>query len=137
MDSPWCGPDRGGVFFKLILEAIQKHGNLDVPLPPAPPLFRFADPQESRTTLERLGFNDVRTSVLNLVWEPVRGEDILDMIYKSVVRTPMLLELQTLEARERIHADIVENSEKLRVGDKLRIEFPAALVTGYRSSAHH
>ena len=129
----WCGPDRGGEMFKLIIDAVHKHGNLDVPLPPAPPLFRFADPHESRTTLERLGFNDVQTSVLNLVWEPNRAEDILEMIYKSIVRTPMLLDLQTPEARQRIHADIVQNSEKHRIDNKLKLGFAAALVAASRT----
>jgi ubiquinone/menaquinone biosynthesis C-methylase UbiE len=30
----WCGPDQGGEFFNLVMKAIQKHGSLDVPLPP-------------------------------------------------------------------------------------------------------
>ena len=51
----WCGPDQGGGFFKLVLEAIQKHGSLEVPLPPAPPMFRFADPDESKKVLTEAG----------------------------------------------------------------------------------
>ena len=130
----WCGPDRGGAMFKLIVDAVRRHGTTDVDLPPAPPLFRFADPDESRSTMERLGFEDVKTDLLELYWEPESGDAILDMIYKSIVRTPMLFERQTDEARERIHQAIVEGAEQYRVGDKLRLLFPAALVTGTRRS---
>lgn len=128
----WRGPDQGAALFKLIIEAVQQHGSTDVGLPPAPPLFRFADPEESRSTLERLGFAEVRTSVVDLVWEPARAEDILDMVYKSIVRTPMLFERQPPDVRERIHQAIVQNAERYRVGDTLRLDFPAALVTGTR-----
>jgi SAM-dependent methyltransferase len=128
----WCGPGQGAAMFKLIVEAVKAHGSTQVGLPPAPPLFRFADPQESRATLERLGFGDVRTSVLDLAWEADSGEQIIEMIYKSIVRTPLLLERQTPEAREAIHRAIVENAEQYREGDKLKLGFPAALITATR-----
>jgi len=128
----WCGPGQGAGLFKLIVDAVKEHGTTDVDLPPAPPLFRFADPEESRSTMERLGFADVETRVLDLIWEPARAEDILDMIYKSIVRTPMLFERQAPEARERIHEAIVQNAEEYRVNGMIRLPFPAALVTGTR-----
>ena len=64
--SVWCGPAQGGVFFELVLGAIQEHGTLDVDLPPAPPIFRFADPEDSRQ-LEGAEFNAVATDVIDLV----------------------------------------------------------------------
>lgn len=128
----WCGPGQGAAMFKLIVDAVKAHGTTDVGLPPAPPLFRFADPEESRATLERLGFRGVETRVLALSWEAGSGEEILEMIYKSIVRTPMLFERQPPEARERIHQAIVENAEQYRDGGKLKLGFPATLVTASR-----
>jgi ubiquinone/menaquinone biosynthesis C-methylase UbiE len=129
----WCGPGQGAAMFKLIVDAVKAHGTTDVGLPPAPPLFRFADPEESRTTLERLGFRDVESRVIDLSWEAESGAEILEMIYKSIVRTPILFERQTPEARERIHAAIVEGAEQYREGGKLKLGFPAALVTATRA----
>ena len=45
-------PDQGSDLFEIILGAIRQHGTLDVPLPPAPPPFRFADPAEAGRALE-------------------------------------------------------------------------------------
>jgi hypothetical protein len=40
-------------------------------------------------------------------WESERSQDLLELIYKSIVRTPMLIESQTPEAREAIRSAIV------------------------------
>jgi SAM-dependent methyltransferase len=128
----WCGPDQGGEFFKLVIDAIQKHGSLDVPLPPAPPMFRFADAQESKKVLTEAGFCDPEVTILSLLWRATRPEDILDLIYKSIVRMPMLLEAQPAQARHAIHREIVEVSNKFRDGNALEIKFPAAMVTAQK-----
>ena len=43
----WAGPDRHD-FFAIVLKALEAHGNTQVSLPPAPPIFRFSDPGECR-----------------------------------------------------------------------------------------
>lgn len=128
----WCGPDQGGEFFQIVFKAIEEHGSLDVSLPPAPPLFRLADPEESRAILTRTGFNEVRTSVLDLSWDFQNGEELLDFIYKSTVRLPMVLDRQASGDRERIHAAILSKAESCRVNDKIRLAFPMMLVVGER-----
>jgi hypothetical protein len=129
----WCGPGQGAAMFKLIIGAVKQHGTTDVGLPPAPPLFRFADPEESRSTLERLGFRDVESRVLDFVWEADSGEEILEMIYNSMVRTTLLFQRQTPDARERIHEAIIQNAEEYRAGNKLTLKFPATLVMATRA----
>lgn len=127
----WCGPEQGGDLFRLVVEAIAAHGTMDVDLPPAPPWFRFADAEECRRALEAAGFVDIVSARLGLVWRPAGGEEVLEMIYKSIVRTPMLLERQAPDARERIHAAIAEGAERLRAGAHLEIRMPA-MLTGAR-----
>src|SRR5262245_34194303 len=46
----WDRPAEA-VAFGIVLGAVQRHGRLDVPLPPAPPFFPFSDPAESRAVL--------------------------------------------------------------------------------------
>jgi ubiquinone/menaquinone biosynthesis C-methylase UbiE len=125
----WCGPDQGGDFFKLVMGAIREHGTLDVPLPPAPPIFRFADTGECARALRAAGFTAPETDSLQLAWETKDPQAILELIYKSVVRTPMVLRAQTEEARERIHKAIARGAEDYRTQGVIRLRFPALLAT--------
>jgi SAM-dependent methyltransferase len=125
----WCGPDRGGDLFKLVMGAIQEHGALDVGLPPAPPMFRFEDPEECFRALRAAGFYEPTARRLELAWHAREPRDILELIYKSVVRTPMILLAQADHARERIHEAILGGAEAYRAGDTIRFGFPAVLAT--------
>lgn len=127
--SVWCGPEQGNDLFRLVLEAIEAHGTMDVDLPPAPPWFRFADGDECRRVLAAVGFADIVCETLELVWRPAAGAEVLEMIHESIVRTPMLLERQTPDARERIHTAIAEGAERLRSGPHLQIRMPAILTS--------
>jgi SAM-dependent methyltransferase len=125
----WCSPDQGGDFFKLVLEAVEQHGTLDVPLPPAPPIFRFSNFEESERLLKGAGFTAPSIRAINLSWRTLNAQDVLDLIYKSVVRTPMILEAQTNEAREKIHRAILSKAEHYRQGGEIELKFPAVLAT--------
>ncbi|MDX1512436.1 MAG: methyltransferase domain-containing protein, partial [Gammaproteobacteria bacterium] len=130
----WCGPDQGGEFFALIMGAIERHGSFDVGLPPAPPMFRLADPGVSETILRDTGFRDVKSRILSLEWRPPSPEAVLDLLYKSVVRMPMILNAQSDSARRKIHEHIVESVGESRRDGEIVLSFPATLVTGERST---
>ncbi len=130
--SVWRGPDQGGEMFSLIMGAVQKHGTFDVDLPPAPPMFRFADPDESASVLQSTGFASIKTKVLQLEWRGPSPESLLEMVYKSVVRMPMVLEAQTELARERIHAAVIKGAKAHRDADNIMIAFPALLAIAER-----
>src|SRR3989475_4322873 len=51
----WDKPDKA-IGFGIVLSAIQKHGDLNVPIPPGPPFFRFSNDEESRRSLTSAGF---------------------------------------------------------------------------------
>jgi SAM-dependent methyltransferase len=125
----WCGPDQGGDLFTLVMGAIREHGTLAVELPPAPPMFRFADREECFRALRSAGFAEPKAHRLDLEWKAREPRDILDLIYKSVVRTPMILLAQTERAREQIHSAITTGAEAYREGDAIRLDFPAVLAT--------
>jgi len=119
-------PAEKHAFFKLVLGAISRHGSMDVPLPEAPPFFRFSEPAESQRALETAGFSDISISELTLHWQPTSGQELLDTIYKSTVRTAMLLEAQEEENREKIHSEIiaaVETSE-----NPISLPWPAVIA---------
>lgn len=125
----WCSPHQGGEFFKLVMGAVQKHGAADAPLPSAPPMFRFSDPDECMKALTEAGFAKPTITVLPLTWTAAKPEDVLDLIYKSAVRMPMVLEAQTNHARDAIHREIVEGSEAFRKGNVIQFRFPASMAS--------
>jgi SAM-dependent methyltransferase len=127
----WCEPCQGGVF-GLVLGSVQAHGTVDVGLPPAPPFFRFAEPEECHKALTAAGFEAPRVSTISLTWYGRRPQDVLELIYKSGVRAAMILEAQAAEARDRIHAAILTSAERYRVGERIEIATPALLVTTIR-----
>lgn len=126
--TAWCSPDQGCDFMRLVWGAVQTHGNLDVDLPPAPPMFRFADSDECESAVQAAGFSNPEVSRLELTWTANHPDEIIELIYKSIVRTPMILEAQTPEARERIHAAIIAGAEEFRSGSKIKMAFLAMMT---------
>jgi SAM-dependent methyltransferase len=129
----WAGPDRHD-FFAIVLKALEAHGNMQVSLPPAPPIFRFSEPVECRKALTQAGFVDASVRELALKWRAPSIEAILDCIYKSTVRTSMLLERQTPAALDRIHQAIRDNAERFAHDGAYEIAWPAVLAAARKPS---
>jgi len=128
----WCDPDKAK-FFEIVLNAIKRHGRLDVPLPPAPPQFRFSDHEEARRSLEAQGFIDARANDLPIMLATT-SEGLLKFIQQGTVRMSMVLDGQSPAARDAIHRAIVEGAEPYRAGVGLRIPNPAVLASGVKPS---
>jgi SAM-dependent methyltransferase len=124
----WAGPDRHD-FFAIVLKAIEAHGNTQVALPPAPPIFRFSDAVECRKALAQAGFVDMSVVELALKWRAPSVEAILDCLYKSTVRTSMLLERQAPAARDRIHQAIRDAATRFARDEAYEIAWPAVLAS--------
>jgi SAM-dependent methyltransferase len=124
----WAGTDRHD-FFAIVLKALEAHGDMQVSLPPAPPIFRFSDPAECRRTLTEAGFVDVSVVDLALTWHAPSIKAILNFIYKSTVRTSAMLERQTPATRNRIHQAIRENAERYAHNGTYEIAWPAVLAS--------
>ena len=129
----WCSPDQGGDFFQLVMGAVQKFGTLDVPLPSAPPIFRFSDAIECVKVMTAAGFTDPKVKVLPLSWRTDQPTAVLDLLYKGAVRTPMILEAQAPKAREAIHEAILEGSEAFRKGNRIEFRFPASMASATKN----
>lgn len=125
----WLGPDKGSEMMRLIGGSMRKHANLDVDLPEAPPMFRYSDPEISKAALSKAGFRDPEFTRLDLEWTCEKPEDVLTMIYKSIVRAPMVLERQTPEIRKIIDDEIMEKASRHFRDGKIRLAFPAAMFT--------
>ena len=127
----WAPPERHD-FFRLVLGAIQAHGKLDVDLPPAPPLFRFSDPEECQRTLSAAGFVEVDIREVPLHWHTVSPDAVIDMLEKSTVRSAMLFERQDPAAAERIRRSIIEATGRFACAGGYELAFPAVLAAARR-----
>ena len=127
--TTWLSPDQGFDLFAIVVAAIRQHGTLELPLPPVPPPFRFADPVEASRSLAAAGFEAVTHERHACLWRTRRGADLLELIYKSLVRAPMLIEHQRVEARMLIQSEIVTRAEAFRSGDGyIELQFPYLLL---------
>ncbi len=124
----WATPETHE-FFAVVMGAIQAHGDMEVPLPPAPPIFRFSDLDECKNALAAAGFVDANVQSIPLVWKGSSARECLDLIYNSSVRTAMLLEHQAPEALEKIHQAIIDGVERFKKGDGLEMAWPAVLAS--------
>lgn len=92
--------------FAAVLDAIAKHGRTDVPLPPGPPFFRFADPDECRRTLVGLGYDNIATATVAMTWRSASVDMLCTAFEQGTARTRGLLRAQTPKALEQIRAAI-------------------------------
>lgn len=123
----WCVPGKSK-FHQLVMDSIRAHGTLDVPLPPAPPVFRYSEPSACVAGLLAARFIGPIVIEIPLTFQPREATEVLDLTY-SAVRLEMLIALQTPAARERIHEAIVTGAEQFRVGNQINIPMPAVLAS--------
>ncbi|MSO75392.1 MAG: methyltransferase domain-containing protein [Alphaproteobacteria bacterium] len=128
--TAWCTPDKAE-HFAIFRAAVAEHGSLDVALPPSPDMFRFADPEEARQTLARIGFTDIETSELPLI-RRFAPEAFLDTLTKATVRTQMLVAAQTPDAQVKIRAAVLARARALAKGGIVELKTPAVLAVGRR-----
>jgi SAM-dependent methyltransferase len=132
--SMWCAPGKSK-FHQLVLESIRTHGIMDIPLPPAPPPFRFSEPSTCVEELRAAGFNNPTVVEIPLAFRPRAATEVLALT-KCAVRMEMMIELQSHQARERIRQTIVEGAEKFRSGAYFEIPMPAVLASGVKPPQH-
>jgi SAM-dependent methyltransferase len=130
--ATWTPPDKGFDLQRLVGRALKKHGRLDAPLPPAPPTFRFADPAEAEAALAKAGFAEIAFTEGTALWRGPDGAAVVDLIYRGIVRTPMLIDGQEPAARERILAAVVEDAEAYRKNGVIELRWPYLLATARR-----
>jgi ubiquinone/menaquinone biosynthesis C-methylase UbiE len=125
----WSLPEKHD-FFNLVINAIESYGTFDVPLPQAPPIFRFSEHDECVNALTTAGFSDIEVTELPLHWNPASPEDLLSFLEKSSVRMALILEKQTPHALAKIHQSILDRAQRFKRGESYRLEWPAVMAMG-------
>jgi SAM-dependent methyltransferase len=123
----WDTPDKT-VGFGIVIGAIQKHGDMNVPIPPGPPFFRFSDPDEAKRTLISAGFVDFAVTHVPQVWRLSTADALFDVMYNGSVRNAALLRAQKPDVLEKIRLEIRRGVEERRN----ELPMPAVLASAER-----
>jgi SAM-dependent methyltransferase len=123
----WDTADKA-IGFGIVLSAIQKHGDLNVPIPPGPPFFRFSDPEESRRVLAAAGFVKVAVTEVPQTWRLPSPDALFDVMYNGSVRNAALLRAQKPDVLEAIRREILQ--AVAQQGNELPM--PAVLASGQK-----
>jgi ubiquinone/menaquinone biosynthesis C-methylase UbiE len=123
----WAQPSesRG---FGIVLGAIQKHGDMNAPIPAGPPFFRFSDAAECKRVLLEAGFSTPEVKKVPQSWRLETPEALWEFMSGSTVRTGALLRAQTPQALAAIRAEIIASS-------KSELPMPAVLASATKGSS--
>ena len=119
----------------LVHAAVQEHGNPNVPLPEAPPFFRFADATDTAQTLTAIGFGQVVSREVSMCWEVEDPRDTFVAFRDGTGRTAALLAGQTPEQLQAIEAAVTKGTEEKRSGPNqpCRLQMPCVLTLATKS----
>ena len=123
----WDTPDKA-IGFGIVIAAIQKYGDLNVPLPPGPPFFRFSDPGESKRVLAAAGFLNSEVTHVPQVWRLSSPDALFEVMYHGSVRNAALLRAQKPDVLEAIRSEIRRGVE----GHRNELAMPAVLASAKR-----
>lgn len=122
----WSPPDKARLL-DIALKAITAHADMDVPLPKAPAMFEFSDPEVARPALAQAGFEDVSVQEIPIAFQGGSPEDVFDWFDKSTVRTMAVFRLQTPAVQARIRAAILDGAQAYNSDGTFNIPCPALL----------
>ena len=120
----WDTADKA-IAFGIVIAAIQKYGDLNVPIPPGPPFFRFSNAEESRRVLSAAGFKNPVVTQVPQVWRLESPDTLFDVMYNGSVRNAALLRAQKPEVLEAIRAEIQVGVQQHRC----ELPMPAVLAS--------
>ena len=127
----WCEPEKN-VFLGLAMKATLAHANMDVPLPPAPPMFQFGDVAFATGALQSAGFQNIASEEIPIVYRGGSPEDVWRWFEHLAVRGMAVYRLQTPEVQRRISDAIVEGARQYAGDGGVAIPCTAVMYTATR-----
>ena len=127
----WATPDAA-IGFQIMLQAIEAHGDSNVPLPEGPPFFRFSDPTESEQTLRTIGFTNPSITEVQQIWQLSSPDDLFVAFYEGTARTGGLLRAQSKEDLDSIRAAVIKAASAYERGGVVEIPMPAILTSAQK-----
>ena len=129
--TDWCGPEESP-YFSLLLGAMQAHGDMTVPLPTGPPMFRFSRVEEAKKVLVAAGFAEPNAQVLPITSKWTKAAEVMGVFFSGTVRMGTLLRAQTADALEKIDREMREKALEFKSGEEYRIPIPALMGSAHK-----
>jgi ubiquinone/menaquinone biosynthesis C-methylase UbiE len=123
-DLPQKAKGLGAVY-----DAIQRHGSMNVLLPPGPNFFLFSDPKKCEQSLVGAGFGAISVTKLPQIWELPGADDLLEAVLNATVRAAATLKAQRPEALKAIRESVRNAVAEYANGGVHRIPMAAVLAT--------
>ncbi len=134
--TTWQGPAAGGTLLGIILRTFQRLANMDVGLPPAPPMFQFAEAETRDRVLSGAGFTTISARDLDIRWRANRPEELGRMLKEGMVRVRLIFERQPPAVQDRIIAAVVEEARAFLTAGRIEIPSAAHLATASKPKPH-
>jgi hypothetical protein len=112
------------------MAAVAAEGTLEVDLPPGTPMFRFADHDECKRVLGRIGFDDCSCTDIMLTWLLPNPGALMESFRNATVRAGGLLSAQDSAALPAIAAAMTERCKPFDKEGHTDLPMPAALTIG-------
>lgn len=128
----WSNPGEAAGF-GIVLGAIQRHGDMNVALPPGPPFFRFSEPAQCSQALTAAGFTGFTLHRIPQTWRLPSPETFFTIMKDGTVRTRGLLLAQTPPALEAIRQAVLDGASHYAAGNAIELPMPAVLACGLKT----
>ncbi len=128
----WAKPEEAKGF-GIVLGAIETYGDLNVPLPPGPPFFRFSEPEECKKALLGAGFASAEVMPVTQVWRLPSAAALFEYMLNSTVRTAALLRAQKPAALEKIRKSVHKGTLSYKKADGIELPMPAVLASATKA----
>ena len=125
---------KGG---SIVYEAMKQHGTLQVPLPPAPPLWRLDTGSAACCVLREAGFAEPVAVHVAQTWRLDSADDFFNAFYNGSVRTKALLRAQTAPALIAIRRAIDASLRSYERAGRIEIPMAGVLVSARKPRASH
>lgn len=127
--SIWQGPEVS-MAFRIVFDAIQKHGDPDITLPPGPLTHEYADQKHATSALHSAGFTDVSLTTVNSYWQTNSASAPYEYFIQGTVRGAILLRTQPASNQLAIK-NAIADAVKLELGaiGPWKIPIPAAILS--------
>lgn len=129
--ASWAEPTKC-IALAMFYDAIRAHGTLDVGLPPGPNFFGCGTADIAKEMLGGVGFRDITTTEVALVWRVPSPDTVFDVISSGTVRTAAVLNRQKPESLAAIKSALRERVSAFRQKSSYAVPAPALIVVGIR-----
>jgi len=125
----WAGPEENPGA-KIVNDAVEAHGDVDVGLPEGPPRYLYGEREECRKVLDEAGFDGDSMSyeMRTVVWRLPTASAFFEAERDAGVRTAGLLARQSPERLDAIRVAIENGIQRYARGSEILLPMAARVV---------